>query len=364
MIVAGRRSGKTKSCADALIIRALKKRNGRYRWIGPTYKQVNVGVETIQEALEGLPGWRYKLGEQKFVLPNGSTIELMSAGGEASLQGAGFDGVVLDEAAYLKESTWTRDMEPTLLTTGGWAILASKPKGFNWLQKLWEKTKDNPRWLRLEYPSWASPLTSKAEIDELRLIIGDNAWAQEYGGKFVAADTALWPPQFFDDVLMPPQDFPRAFQRCCLAVDLSEGGIKSDWQAIVLLGVLNGHHYVYAENHRTSAPALLQRVRAISDIYRPQMIVVDASASRLFVADEFRRMWPDGQMPKLQLLKEFERKETRIQRLASPLAQKLVKVCDNQGGQEYLAEGRDFPCGEHDDMLDAHEMAWRGLVAA
>ena len=41
----------------------------------------------------------------------------------------------------------------------------------------------------------------------------------------------------------------------------------------------------------------------------------------------------------------------------------VQKVLDNIGGREYVREGRDFPDGEHDDALDAHEMAWRGLIA-
>ncbi len=360
--IAGRRSGKTQGATMNVLARAWQ-RPGIYWWIGPTAIQIGVGIDTMHEVLGNRHDVLFRKSENTFYLPNGSRVTYLSAAGDKSLRGRGLSGLVIDEAAFVKKSVWFKDLAPALMDKRGWAVLASTPNGFNWLWELWEANKDSPLWLRQQFPTWANPCITEEEVRAERNEFNDAAWRQEHLGQFVASENALWPPEYFEDLLV--DRIPPAYQRSALAVDLSEGNLASDYQGLVMLGWLDQVHYLHCEALRMAAPQLLQRVKALCDLYRPEMLVVDATGMAVFTADAFRAMWPQGGMPRLIPIKLHEHKQTRLQRLAAPLHQKLVKVLGNEGGLEYVREARDFPSTlSHDDLLDAHEMAWRCLISA
>jgi hypothetical protein len=174
----------------------------------------------------------------------------------------------------------------------------------------------------------------------------------------------MWPPEFFDDVLVPT--IPNDFQRCCISIDLSEGSIKSDYQGLVMLGMRDKMQYLHCENLRVSATSLLTRVKELCEMYKPvERVVADVSGCHLFTADAFNQLWPHGiGRPRFVGIKQHVRKETRIQRLASILNNKLVKILDNEGGRELVREGRDWPTADFDDMLDSWEMGITGMYVA
>lgn len=357
---AGRRSGKTQGACMRVLSGAWQ-RPGIYWWVGPTAVQIGVGIDTMRDVLGRRDDVIFRKSENTFYLPNSSRIQFLSAAGDKSLRGRGLSGLVIDEAAWVKKSIWYEDLEPALMDHRGWAFIGSTPNGFNWLWELREATKNDPDWLHLEHPTWINPTFTEEEVRAKRTPYNDAAWRQEYMGQFVAADNALWPPEYFDDLLV--DKIPPAFQRSALAVDLSEGNLASDYQGVVMLGWLNQIQYLHCEALRLSGPKLLERIKFLSDLYRPEMLVVDMTGCHVFTADAFRRMWPHGGMPRIVPVKLRENKQTRIQRLAVPLHQKLVKVLANEGGLEYVREARDFPSTlSHDDMLDSHEMAWQSLL--
>jgi phage terminase large subunit-like protein len=358
--IAGRRSGKTQGATMSVLARAWQ-RPGIYWWIGPTAIQIGVGIDTMHEVLGHRHDVLFRKSENTFYLPNGSRITYLSAAGDKSLRGRGLSGLVIDEAAFVKRSVWEQDLSPALMDKRGWAVLASTPNGINWLHDLYQATKNDPEWLHLHYPTWVNPTITEEEVRAKRTPYNESAWRQEYMGEFVASADAIWPAEYWEDVLV--DSIPEAYQRSALAVDLSEGNMASDYQGIVMLGWSNHKQYLHVEALRTSGPKLLEHVKKLSDRYRPEMLVVDCSGMALWTADSFRSMWPEGGMPKLVPVKLHEHKTTRIQRLAAPLHQKLVKVLANEGGWELIREGRDFPSTlTHDDCLDAWSMALDSLI--
>jgi hypothetical protein len=86
-------------------------------------------------------------------------IHAKSAKHPETLIGEGLHGVILAEAAKLKEVVWTRFIRPTLADHNGWSLHTSTPEGRNWFYESWKRGQDprNPDWASWKMPSWNNP---------------------------------------------------------------------------------------------------------------------------------------------------------------------------------------------------------------
>jgi hypothetical protein len=137
VLVCGRRWGKTIFAINELIKRAMTN-SGDYWYIAPTYRQAKLiaWVKLKYYAVEQIVK---KINEADLLITfiNGSTIRLLGADNEDSLRGVGLKGVVLDEFADFKRTTWETVIRPMLSDYQGWAIFLGTPKGK--LNPLYEK---------------------------------------------------------------------------------------------------------------------------------------------------------------------------------------------------------------------------------
>lgn len=86
-------------------------------------------------------------------------LKAMSAAHPESLVGEGLHGVVMAEAAKMKESVWVKYVRPTLADFQGWSLWNSTPEGRNWFYEMWKRGKDPnmPDWESWRHPSWVNP---------------------------------------------------------------------------------------------------------------------------------------------------------------------------------------------------------------
>jgi len=80
-----------------------------------------------------------------------------------TLVGEGLHGVILAEAAKLKERVWTKFIRPTLADYKGWSLHSSTPEGKNWFYQNWQRGIDpnNRDWASWRTPSWVNPFVYK-----------------------------------------------------------------------------------------------------------------------------------------------------------------------------------------------------------
>lgn len=181
VVAAGRRFGKSeigghKLFQEALNTRLVKSRleelqKRREFWIvGPSYtdseKEFRIMWNELAKA--GLkdhfdrPG-SYNNPEQGLMtlsLWDGRfVVQAKSEKHPDSLVGEGLSGVILAEAAKLKERTWNKLIRPTLADFNGWALMTSTPEGKNWFYDLWRRGQDpnRPDWASFRMPSWINP---------------------------------------------------------------------------------------------------------------------------------------------------------------------------------------------------------------
>ena len=183
----GRRFGKSVLAINETFKKALEKK-GRYWIIAPTYRQVksiywnsllreNIPEELIKKKNES---------ELYIELKNGSFIEFKGADDPDKLRGAGLDGCILDEYAFMKPIVWEEHIQPMIRESGGWATLISTPDGFNHFFDLKEfaNNKKNKDWAYFHFKSSDNPYFPKKEIEKAREETSPDKFAQEYMGDF------------------------------------------------------------------------------------------------------------------------------------------------------------------------------------
>lgn len=192
----GRRFGKSTAggnelVPEALVTYTLRRQledQGRRRefWIvGPEYSDSEKEFRVVYNALRRLevpfdrPGTynNPESGDLAISLWNGAyKVHAKSAKYPGTLVGEGLAGVILAEAAKLKELVWVKYLRPTLADQRGWSLHTSTPEGKNWFYRMWQRGKNpNARaWASWRMPSWVNDVVfpagaTKEGIEQVRL---------------------------------------------------------------------------------------------------------------------------------------------------------------------------------------------------
>lgn len=172
----GRRTGKSTAGGHELVVESVVTRvllrwleeNGRRRefWVvGPNYtdseKEFRVLYNTLTKmgAPMDKPGTYYDAhaGDMQLSMFKGKFLVIgKSAMHPERLVGEGLNGVIMAEAAKMKESTWTKYIRPMLADYKGWAQFNSTPEGKNWFYQLYMtgQSMDNNDWDSWRLPAW------------------------------------------------------------------------------------------------------------------------------------------------------------------------------------------------------------------
>ena len=192
----GRRLGKSNMEAHELIPYAflakqranwLKAEGKRMEYwiVGPEYADSEKAFRVFYDKCSKLgmpfdrPGTYYSIqtGDMIVSMWDGAFIlQGKSENRPNSLIGEALSGVILDEAAKMKQNTWDQLLRPTLADFGGWAIFTSTPEGKNWFHKLYMDSiqPNNEGWNGFRIPSWKNPYVFKnpTEDADVKLMMG------------------------------------------------------------------------------------------------------------------------------------------------------------------------------------------------
>jgi hypothetical protein len=207
----GRRYGKSMLGGNELVPEALYTRTaveelrskGKRRefWIvGPEYSDAEKEFRQVYDRLTFLevpfdrPGTynNPESGDMHISLWNGRfEINAKSAKYPTTLVGESLCGVILAEAAKLKEKVWTKFLRPTLADTRGWSLHTSTPEGKNWFYRMWQRGQDpsDAQWASWRMPSWTNDVIFPGgrydeEIIDMGKDMSDERFNQEIGADF------------------------------------------------------------------------------------------------------------------------------------------------------------------------------------
>ncbi len=340
-------------------------RRGRIWWIAPSYPEIEASNIWRDLKRACRDAWESKSEiTRTIVLVNGGSISVRTASDPDFLRGPGLDGVVFDEAAFVKPEAWLDVVRPSLADKQGWAIFGSTPNGKNWFYKKyreWEHQAGCEVWRR---PTSDNPLITAEELESIRKEIGPRKAAQELEANFLSVEGALWPGEYFENIYADP--WPDLFERGVIAVDPSLGKNEAaDYSAIVFLGLKGGKIYADVDMQKTPPTEIVERTLRMYDRYKPSHVGIEAEGFQEVLKTVFELMCQArGRMlPPIALMySKGAKKEVRIQRLDPHLANGVLKVRKTPHGELLVDQMMMFPTkGWHDDGPDALEMAVRLL---
>ena len=211
VVAAGRRTGKSTAGGRELIPEVYKAYFHRKQledtdqraefWIvGPQYTDSEKEFRTFYNTCHRLqmpfdkPGTYYdkRGGDMTVSLWGGRLlVTAQSAKYPDHLVGEGLHGVIMAEAAKMKERIWSQFIRPTLVDFRGWALFSSTPEGRNWFYELWRRGQngDEAAWESFRFPSWANEMIFPRGKDdpELKALMSDlseEMVAQEINAEF------------------------------------------------------------------------------------------------------------------------------------------------------------------------------------
>ncbi len=335
-------------------------------WVAPTY---GVGAKIWRDLKKAChAGWSGKWeSDRRIELPGGGCIVVKSADAPAALRGEGLDGLIVDEAAYMRESVWRDALRPALSDAQGWTIFTSTPNGRNWFYKLFEAAQEENEWQRWQLPTNQNPLVPGNEFAAARREMGARAFAQEYLARFVETQGAEFSGAYFHQDIWfdhwPPDN---RIRWRVMALDPSKGGTeRSDYSAFVMVALDdNGVMWVDADLKRRDPVQIVADGLRLAHWFQPDAFGVEVNQYHGILAGIFaERSKTEGMMLPLHGIRNHENKVTRIRATLTPyLARGEFRFQAGSPGAKLLVEQlAAFPLDKHDDGPDALEMAVRLL---
>jgi len=194
VVCCGRRWGKTVLGLDRLIQPAL--RGLPVAWFSPSYKYLADAWRELTDVLRPVTADANKQ-ERHIDLIGGGSVEAWSLDSPDAGRGRKYKCVVIDEAAMVSdlETAWQQSIRPTLTDLQGDAWFLSTPKGINsYFAQLFNRGKDPEQldWASWQAPTAGNPFIPPDEIEAARRDMSDLAFAQEYEGRFVSWEGAIF----------------------------------------------------------------------------------------------------------------------------------------------------------------------------
>jgi len=189
VIVAHRRCGKTVSCINELIYKALieNKEDGRYAYVAPYYSQAkNIAWDYLLRFSKPVMA-KANQSELWVELINGARIRLFGADNADSLRGLYLDGIVLDEYADMRPRIWGEIIRPLLADRLGWAVFIGTPKGHNAFWDVYSNALQSPDWYAKTLRASKTGLLPPEELADAAKSMTQDQYLQEFECDFESA---------------------------------------------------------------------------------------------------------------------------------------------------------------------------------
>ena len=304
VVSAGRRFGKSdlgghEMIPEALVTYGMREQlaeamKRREFWIvGPEYSDAEKEFRVVYNELKRMevpfdrPGTYNDVlgGNMHISLFNGAfQLHAKSAKYPETLVGEGLSGVIMAEAAKLKERVWSKFIRPTLADYKGWSLMTSTPEGKNWFYRMWQAGQDptNDGWASWRMPSWVNnhvyPLgEADEEITALRRDMSQESFNQE-----IAAD--------FTEFVG------RVFKEFDEEVHVKDLVYQPDWKTFAAsdYGFTNPFVWLVVQ------VGPWDEVHVLDELYMPGLTIPEAAAelrSRGLVPDSMLKFFPDPALP-------------------------------------------------------------------
>ncbi len=279
VLSAGRRWGKT--MLGTLLCMSYGLQGKRAWWIAPSYAISEVGWRPLRKFAAQIPFASINKVERIIRYPGGGEVRVRSADDPQSLRGEGLDFVVFDEASYTKKEAWTEAVRPALADRNGRALFISTPRGRNWLYDLFRLGESGePGWASFRFPTSSNPHIPPEEIEAARRDLPEIIFRQEFLAEFVDSNGAVF-RKVHDAIStdIPTERLPE--RQYIIGVDVAS---SNDYTVVVVMDDMRRVVFIDRFN-RTEYPVLADRIAAISQMWKPERVIVESNAMGAAVVD-------------------------------------------------------------------------------
>jgi len=175
-----RGSGKTLLGINIMLYWLLQKPNRKGGWIAPVYGQSKSVMDQIVTAAgETINASNRMEGTISFI--NGSTLKFLSSDSPDNIRGFRFTHLILDEAAFVKETAISTSILPTLNPSGKKCLMISTPRGKNHFFRWYNK----PEVVSMSFPLTECPYINQDLVEEAKKSLPADIFRQEFLAEFV-----------------------------------------------------------------------------------------------------------------------------------------------------------------------------------
>lgn len=188
VVSCGRRWGKTLFGLEQILFEPGGAIDGKpVAWFAPTYQLL---LEVWQQAERSLNNVTRKANktEHRIELITGGTVDFWTLQDDGAGRGRKYARIVIDEAAHARylQDVWEAAILPTLTDYQGDAWIISTPAGHNYFHTLYQRAHQHPDWKSWQMPTTVNPHIDPAEVDNMRAILPERIFRQEYIAEFIA----------------------------------------------------------------------------------------------------------------------------------------------------------------------------------
>jgi phage terminase large subunit-like protein len=341
----------------------------RVAWIVPTYRNSRA-LWRMATRLAPALGGEVKQADLLIEFGHGF-LGVYSADNADAIRGESFHKVLIDEAARIKEDVYYDVLEATVADTGGEITAISTPRGRNWFWREHARGLDEmgdvASW---SFPTSANPLPLvQAAVLKAKERLPDRTFRQEWLAEFIEDSGGLF--RNVDAAATAANSHPSEHN--------GHGGIALgvDWgkseDFTVIAGVCRGcrTHVVFDRFNRIDYALQRQRLGAIADRWKPDIIWAESNAMGEPIIEELRRSglpvkgFQTTAVSKPPLMESLalaiEKGELRILPNTMLLAElKAIEITTSPTGHVRYAA----PAGFHDDTVIALALAWHGAKSS
>lgn len=245
----GRRWGKTEAAAIDAITFALTRPGSVQIIVAPTYDQSRLIFGTVERlaltsgAIRGLakvtrtPYPRLTIG--------GSVVMARTADEDGrNLRGHSADRVIIDEAAYVRDSVVTEVIAPMLADCNGRLVMISTPFGKNHFYRAFQRGRQQAEGNRpksgshsaFSFPSWTNPHISSEYIEAQRAEISPRQFSVEYEARFIDDASCVFPLEDIEAAIAPSPVGEGWGEGDCIVAGI-DWARYSDYTAVIALAV-------------------------------------------------------------------------------------------------------------------------------
>lgn len=267
----GRQFGKTIMAVNLLLKWALENNNSSSMWVSPIFAQARKVFDEMVKYLEetNLTSNINRTDLHiKFI--NGSTINFKSAERPDGLRGYTLDYLILDEAAFMRETIWSEVLKQATLVKGKKILFLSTPKGKNWFYNIYMLGMDhnNTQYESYYASSYDNPLINYDELLETQKTLPEGIYKQEILAQFLDNGGEVFTDIDNYCVLQAFASY-NPSQKYYAGLDLAK---QNDYTVLTILNQ-NGEIAEIFRTNKTTYELIINDVLTIVKKYKPQLLV-------------------------------------------------------------------------------------------